>query len=489
MRSALLLVISLSILAFPVQAEEIVFSVPSTIEVFGNGLNCVAFNVKLKGLPPEVEEYVSYSMKGLPAEAPGFFDRKSKLFFWRPRSEQIGTYKFEFLAEGPTVESYSRDVTIRVLKAPSLEALPRGWADMKKEEKYLLGRECLPANHYLEMDIAAVPGYELEITVRDSLDQECVLRYVPGEGRAEINKKRRSALIKLGGEYASEEIKKVRRDLYEDLYNTLGLIFKDIESIRLSGAYLLDNFRVYDRPSLIAAAESWDITPPSLNLSFDDRFYEAGIYSKENPMLIADVPVIKIDFNTPSGVVWQRGRLLIDKTEYRAVKGDFSLVVVKPSKASSSFDVDYVMYLLRIHPAKKLPFGEHLFMFEAENAFGMVISQEVFARVVTLPTQVLGKPLVYPSPFSPGIHSHVNIQYKLSMQANIEIAVFGVDGSTILRRRFYMGEEGAKKGINTVEWEGKTNAGMAISNGIYTGVIIDRDENRILEKFKIAVYR
>jgi len=489
MKSFFLVLIALILSNSYAQAEAPFLYAPSTIEVFGNGLNCAAFNVKLKGLPPEKEEKFSYSMKGLPADAPSFFDIKSGVFFWRPLPEQVGTYRFEFMAEGPTAESFSRSVIVRVLEAPSLEALPRGWADMKKEEQYLLGREYLPSNHYLEMDIAAIPGYELEVRVKDSLDQECVLKYVPREGRAEVNKTQRSALIKLGGKYASEKIKRVRRDLYEDLYNTLGLIFKNIESIRLSGAYLLDDFRVYDKAGLIAAVESWEITPPSLNISIDDRFYETGVYSKEEPMMIADAPTIKIDFNTPSGVVWQRGRLLIDETEYRAVKDDFSLVVVKPRQESSSFDVEYVMYLLKIPTVKKLAFGEHVFMFEAENAFGMMIRQEVFARVVTLPTQVLGRPVVYPSPFSPGIHSELSIQYELSMQSNIEIAVFGVDGSTVLRKRFYMGEEGGKKGINTVKWDGKTDAGMNISNGIYSGIIIDRDENRILEKFKIAVYR
>ncbi len=489
MRSFFLGLVVLSLLVSSARAEAPFLDAPATIEVLGNGLNCAAFSVKLKGLPPEEEQNFSYSMKGLPAEAPSLFDRVNRIFFWRPLPKQIGTYKFEFLVEGPTAESYSRSVTIKVLKAPSLEALPKGWEDMKKEEQYLPGREYLPSNHYLEMEIAAVPGYELEITLKDSLGQACVLEYVPMEGKAEVNKTQRRALIKLGAKYAGEKIKGVRRDLYEDLYNTLGLIFKNIESIRLSGAYLLDNFRIHDRASLITAAESWDITPPSLNLSFDDRFYESGIYSKKEPMMIADAPTIKIEFNTPSGLVWQRGRLVIDETEYQAVKGDFSLIVVKPHREISSFDVEYAMYMLRIPPVKKLPFGEHVVRFEGENAFGMPISLEAFARVVTLPTQVLGRPVVYPSPFSPGIHSEISIQYELSMQANIEIAVFGVDGSTIMRRRFYMGEEGAKKGVNTVKWDGKTDMGMTVSNGIYSGVIIDRDENRILERFKVAVYR
>ena len=470
------------------EKEELSFPLPATLEVLANGLNCVSFVVKLKGLPPEAEEYFKYSMKGPPAEVP-LFDQQSKLFFWRPRPEHAGIYKYEFVAEDPTGRKFSRSVTIKALKAPTLEALPQGWEEMKKEDKYLLGRQYLPSTNYIEMDIAAVPGYELEVTVLDSTGQECTLKYVPKEGRPQLNKARRLAVIRLGGKYSSDKVKKVRRDLYEDLYATLGLIFRNIQSVDLKGAYILDGFSLYDRAGLVGAAQSWDISAPNLNLSFDGRFYESGMYSKKEPMMIADAPTIKIEFNTSSGLIWRRGRLVIDETEYHAARNEFSLVVVKPGKDASSFDVNYVMYMLRIPSARKLPFGEHYFLFETENAFGMCISQEAYARVVTIPAQVVGKPVVFPSPFSPGIHSELSIQYELSMQTNIELAVFGVDGTAVMRRRFFMGDEGARKGKNTVRWEGKTDAGFMLSNGIYTGVIIDRDENRVLEKFKIAVYR
>ena len=465
-----------------------VLSAPNTIEVLGNGLRSVAFVVKLQGIPQEEEKNFSYSLKGLPGEVPLLFDMESRVFFWRPEPNQVGAYKFEFEAQGPDEKKFSKSVLIKVLKAPSLEALPKGWEDLEKEDKYLVGRDYLPSTNFVVMEIAALLQYELEIKVRDSMDEECLLKYIPKEGRTEVNRRHKIAIIPLGGYYASQKTRKVRRDLYEDLFNTLGLVFKKIESISLKGGYLLESFATLDKDALILAEGLDNIYLPVINLSFDDAFYQETQYSKQNPIMISDAPTIKIDFNTDSGLIWRRSRLLIDKTEYHAARGDFSLIVVKPYKDISSFDVDYAMYMRRVPSARRLPFGEHHLVFVGENAYGMLFTREAFARVVSLPSRVIGKPMVYPSPFNPIRDHEVKIQYKLSLQTSIEIVIFGVDGSVIMRKKIFMGEEGGRKGMNTVPWNGRTGAGNIVPNGVYTGVIIDRNENRILERFKISVY-
>ncbi|MFC1637506.1 hypothetical protein ACFL1W_00645, partial [Candidatus Margulisiibacteriota bacterium] len=298
-----------------------------------------------------------------------------------------------------------------------------------------------------------------------------------------------TAEIQLGGKYASDYVRMIRRDLYEDLYDHLGMILNHIVSVRVTGGYSLARFSILDRPSLISAMGTDKIYLPVVNLSFDDRFYSETLFSRQDPMLISDTPVIKLDFNTASGLIWRQTRLFINDTEYHAVRNGFTSVVVKPYQDASTFDVNYAMYMLRIPVEQKLPFGEHHIVLEVQNAFGMTVSREAYVRVVSIPAQVEGRPVVFPSPFNPERDGEVKIQYRLSMAANIEIAVFGVDGSTKVKLRIFMGEEGARKGLNTISWDGRTAGGMPASNGIYTGVIIDKDENRILEKFKMTVYR
>lgn len=383
----------------------------------------------------------------------------------------------------------SEEVVINVVETASLEPLPKGWEDRKKEERYLMGRELFPSSNFVEIDIAALPAYEIEIKVMNSKGDPCFLIYLPAEGNADINQSQKTAVIKIGAKYESREPKKVMLDLYEDLFNYLGFVFKRIESIEIRGGYLLKDLKIYDQSALVKAVGVDDIYLPEINISFDDRFYLDTMFSKKDPIHIADTPEIKIDFTTRSGIRFRSAVLKINETKYNAAKGDFTLMVVKPRRDISPFAVDYAMYMLKITPDKELAFGEHELSFQVVNAYGMVISREVFARVVSLPARIEGRPMVYPNPFNPSRDREVKIQYRLSMATNIELVVFGVDGSVITRRRYGIGEEGAKKGYNTVRWHGTTDSGMRISNGIYSGVIIDKDENRILEKFLITIYQ
>ncbi|MFH1575982.1 MAG: hypothetical protein ABID35_00385 [Candidatus Margulisiibacteriota bacterium] len=470
-------------------AEVPTLTLPEAVEVYGNGLNSLAFVVKQSAVSPEVERSLRFLIKGAPANNPPVFDASSKLFFWRPEPNQVGQHTFTLVAKDPLGVQSSGSVRINVLAAASPEALPKGWQDFKLAEKYLVGRKYLPSSNYLQADIAARPEYEIEVLVKDSLDENCLLTYLPKEGRNQVNKTQKTATIMLGGQYASDSIKTIRRDLYEDLFNTLDLVFKQVESVKIKGDYLLKDFCLSNKLALISAAGVDEIYVPKLNIAFDDRYYEATLYSQKEPMMISDIPEIKVDLNTSSGVIWRRARLFINEAEYSAAWGDFSVVVAKPYKDASSFDVDYAMYVLKMSAAKKLPFGEHHLIFEVENAYGQLLSLEAYARVVTVPTQLEGAPMVFPSPFNPARDSEVKIQYRLSLQSNIEVVIFGGDGSTVMKQRYSTGDEGGKKGLNTIVWSGKTDANMTVSNGIYIGVIIDRDENRILDKFRLTVFR
>lgn len=489
MKKILLIVICLFLGALISLAEVPQLQIPETIQVKGNGLNSLAFVVRESGISPESITTLRYSWEGFPAANPPTFDDVSKLFFWRPESNQVGNYNFTLTVKDPLGAKSTASVNINVLKAPSLEALPKRWQDTKKEIQYLEGRNYLPATNLIEVNIAARPQYQIEIKVKDSLDQDCTLTYFPKDGKAVVNKAQKTAKIMMGGKYSSESLKIIRRNLYEDLFNHLGLIYKRIESVEISGGYLLKGFQVTNKNALVAAAGLDNIKLPILNLSFDDRFYESSLFNKDEPMMIADTPTIKIDFNTTSGLIWRRARLVVDETEYIAARGEFSTVTIKPYKDVSSFDVDYAMYMLKIPHVKRLAFGEHHVIFEMENAFGFVVTREAFTRVVSLPSEIIGKPVVYPNPFNPRQHNKVEIQYKLSMQANIEIVIFGSDGSAKVKKRFSMGEEGGRKGLNKVAWDGKSEVGATLPNGIYSGVIIDKGENRILDKFRFTVFR
>lgn len=470
-------------------AEVPGIALPQRVAVKGNGLYATAFVAYQTPISPEVEKSLRYYLEGGPPGNSATFDDHSKLFFWQPEMSNVGEHVFSLRVQDTLGNQTKESVVIEVMAAQSPEALPKGWQDLKETERYLVGRDYLASSHLIEFVIAALPDYRVELVVKDSFDQDCYLAYLPKEGNDKANKGARSATIMLGGQYDTDSYKTVRRDLYEDLFNYLDLVFKRIEAVRVTGDFSLKSFTITDNLGMIAAVASDDVYLPRLNLAFDDRFYEDSLYSKKEPILISDTPVIKVDFNATSGLIWRRAKLFINETEYNAAWGDFSTVVIKPYKKASSFDVEHAMYVLRIPSVKRLPFGEHFIAFQVENAYGMTISREAYARVVTMPAQVEGRPMVFPSPFNPSIHNEVKIQYRLSLQSNIELVIFGGDGSTVMKKRFAMGDEGGKKGLNTVSWNGKSDSGMSVSNGIYIGVIIDKDENRILDKFRLTVFR
>jgi len=468
-----------------------ILTAPPSLEIAANGLRSLAFVARLEGegVSPEVIARYTLSIDGLPLENPPIFDPDNGLFYWRPGTDQVGNYSFKIKAVGPVRSAIGKTVAVNVSKAPALEPLPSGWDDKNKVDRYLTGRDYLPSTNIIDLWIAARPNYEITVKVKASNGEDCFLKYLPEGGNSEFYKLKNTAIIRIGAEYASKNVKRIRRDLYEDLYNYLEMVFKNIESIEIAGDYYLEDFWIYDDNSYIARIGAADIELPQLNLSFDDRFYVMPMFSKENPILISETPTIKVDFNTRSGVRWRRARLFVDKKEYHAAKGQFTLIVVKPEKNITPFDVDYTMYMLRIPGQSELPFGEHSFLFEVENAYGNVITKSAYARVVSVPAEVVGKPLVYPNPFSPVRQGEAKIQYELTVQTGIELAIFSVDGMVVTRRRFAMGEEGGQKGINTISWDGRSDAGMSLPNGIYSAVLIDREENRILDKFLITIYQ
>ena len=95
---------------------------------------------------------------------------------------------------------------------------------------------------------------------------------------------------------------------------------------------------------------------------------------------------------------------------------------------------------------------------------------------------------MFPVPFSPGPGKELTLQYSLSRNADIELFVFSSDGQAVKKLSFSKGEEGGKEGLNKVSWDGVSNTGVRVGNGIYIATIIDREVRDVLGKIKLVVY-
>ncbi|MFH1683841.1 MAG: hypothetical protein ABIA67_03035 [Candidatus Margulisiibacteriota bacterium] len=199
MRSFFVIIICLSMLSLSSLADVPAISMPDSLDVLGNGLYSVAFVIGQSAISPEAERSLRYNFYGFPEDNPPVFDETSKLFFWRPNVSQAGAHTYNLIVKDPLGNQTSESVTINVLVAPTPEALPKRWEDFKDPEKYLKGRDLLPSSNIIDVDIVARPDYEIEIKVKDSMGQDCILVYVPKEGRDSVSDKQRKAVIMLGG--------------------------------------------------------------------------------------------------------------------------------------------------------------------------------------------------------------------------------------------------------------------------------------------------
>ena len=473
------------ILLAPALAKLPTISLPTSLEVSGNGLSSVLFVVGLSDISVEALPGLRYSFAGFPEENPPTFDENSRLFFWTPDPSQVGPHFFTLTIKDPSGQSTEKTTLIKVMPAPALKELPKNWRQLSNAEKYLVGKTCFPTTNLFELAITPEKDFSLELDVQDEADQTWRLIYLVGEEKVELDKAAGLVKIWLGANPGQA----IRRDLYEDLYGYFGRIFKRLKSISLSGGFELTQAGIYNAENLVSKVGRDNIYKPEVELLFDERPYQEILNSGKNPLLISDSPTINLQLKTSSGLIWRKTRIRIDKDEYKAIDEAFDLVVVKPFKGASTFNVDSGLYSLSFDDDKNLAFGEHKIIIETVNAYDQVLTKEVYVRVVSMPAQVVGKPMVFPNPFNPNSAAPVRIQYRLTMSANIELVLFAGDASVVMRQRYDSGGEGGKKGLNTVSWEGKAESGNALPNGIYTGVIIDKDENRILEKFRLTIFR
>ena len=109
------------------------------------------------------------------------------------------------------------------------------------------------------------------------------------------------------------------------------------------------------------------------------------------------------------------------------------------------------------------------------------------AEVIGGPARTYDTALVYPNPFNPGHNKEVVIQYRLSKNLNVDIYLISISGQRIKKLSYDSGAKGGRAGLNKVTWDGSTNFGGIAANAIYLGTIVNRDDDSLLDIFKLIV--
>jgi len=220
---------------------------------------------------------------------------------------------------------------------------------------------------------------------------------------------------------------------------------------------------------------------PKIKVWFNDRVYQKSLVAKGEEFYIPKKPKIKMEVEIDEPYT-----LSTDAFNY-------TLTIDKKSYSFSTSKIEAHKAVFEITLPEELSAGKYNFTFTAQSSGAKAAASTAVetAQVVVAggPLRLLDTPLTYPSPFNPERDKFVTFQYTLSDNANIDIFIINIAGEVVKKISINAGEEGGLGQLNKVSWNGMTDQGMIVSSGIYLGNIVARDENKVLGKFKLTVYR
>ena len=134
--------------------------------------------------------------------------------------------------------------------------------------------------------------------------------------------------------------------------------------------------------------------------------------------------------------------------------------------------------------------GTHSITIEAIDIYANSTSYSVYPLYVqsASDTTIQGVPLNYPNPFDPGAETTA-IGYTLSKASDITINFFDLGGNLISKKTYTSEQTGGKAGYNEITWDGKSDNGSYLGNGIYIYLIIA--DGKVIQngKGKITVFK
>jgi flagellar hook assembly protein FlgD len=230
--------------------------------------------------------------------------------------------------------------------------------------------------------------------------------------------------------------------------------------------------------------------PPNFKeIWFNDRMYHASLVTGDNKFIVNTKPKIKalIEAQGDSGIKADSVTISIDNAAPLSMSPQTATLSTKTVAAKvSSMNLEY-----QLTGALSLVGDEttHTFTFSAADASGVRTTTEVCTvTVMGGNARVLGPVIFYPSPFSPTKQGQAEIQYTLSVDADLEIFIYSVAGEIVKKIYGRKGQPGGTAGTNKVKWDGKNTYGNVLGNGIYNGTIYDPAQGKTLQKFKATFF-
>ena len=99
-----------------------------------------------------------------------------------------------------------------------------------------------------------------------------------------------------------------------------------------------------------------------------------------------------------------------------------------------------------------------------------------------------GKIIAYPNPFG-WEQFYTTIYYDIPQSCDVTVAFYDAFGNQVSIRKYPKGQEGAANGVNRISWDGKTDTGEKVADGIYILKIWGQEHTGIVFKksYRIGV--
>ena len=243
------------------------------------------------------------------------------------------------------------------------------------------------------------------------------------------------------------------------------VIFRTVRHEKVYG------FGVGSGAALIETRSLMDIFPKMAQIEIDGQRYTGA----QRSVSVSSNARLHAQITSPYNIIKRTVTVLVDGNEV-TIPSFSNVQVFGEAKniLSLDFDVDLV----------NLSAGDHSLTIKAANEAGLM-SQSIGLSVGGL--RLVGGAIPFPSPYKPST-GNLTLQYTLSQDADIDILIFGSSIQVLKKLLLAKGAEGGRTGLNKVVWDGRTDFGSIISNGIYIATIIDRQSQTALGKVKITVY-
>jgi protocatechuate 3,4-dioxygenase beta subunit/uncharacterized protein YegP (UPF0339 family) len=251
---------------------------------------------------------------------------------------------------------------------------------------------------------------------------------------------------------------------------------------------------------------------PTIKIWFSQRLYQKALVEKGQKFVTSSKPEINIevsindpytlpndvsgysitlDPDTPNSKTYNLSAQNITKKVYAAGYQPAAFKAMAVSSEETKEAEKIQSYSLQYTITDEISDGSHVLSFTARSSglagIASVQTESASIEVMGGPLRMFGAPLTYPSPFSISKQNTVTIQYNLSANAKIDIYITGVSGMRIKKFSIDAGSEGGTAGLNKVTWDGRTDQGFLAGNAIYVGTIINRDDGKLLGKFKLTI--